>query len=187
MRVITGKAKGKRLKAPKGLSTRPTTDRVKESLFNIIGLIPEDSLVLDLFSGSGNVGIEFLSRGALECYFIDNDFNSIKIIKENLENTKFISQANVFKNSVGSAIKVLGKKSKKFHYIFMDPPYEKNLVVPSLESICDEDLLVNDGIVIIEHESKTELPDKIKNITTFDTRRYGDTTITFYKHEEEMK
>lgn len=185
MRVITGKVKGHRIKAPKGLSTRPTTDRVKESLFNIIGYISENSRVLDLFSGSGNIGIEFLSRGANECYFIENNYTSIKIIKENLENTKFLPQSYVFKNDVNSAIRILGKKGQRFDYVFMDPPYEKGLVQPTLENICKEKILNDNGIVIIEHESQMTLPEKIDNIAKLDTRKYGGTTITFYKNKEE--
>lgn len=185
MRVIAGKAKGHRLKAPKGLSTRPTTDRVKESLFNIIGFISEDSRVLDLFSGSGNIGIEFLSRGAKEGYFIENNYSSIKIIKENLKNTNFLPQSYVYKNDVNNSIKTLGKKGEKFDYIFMDPPYEKDLVIPVLENICKEKILNTNGIVIIEHESQITFPEEIDKVVRFDIRKYGSTSITFYKNEEE--
>lgn len=184
VRVITGKVKGHRLKSPKGLNTRPTSDRVKESIFNIIGRISEDSSVLDLFSGSGNIGIEFLSRGAKECYFIDQDTDSIKAIKENLNSTRLTSQAYVYKNDVIDAISLLGRKGIKFNYIFMDPPYEKNLVLATLEKIQESELLSNTCLVVIEHESKSVLPDNFHRFIKCDYRKYGSTSVTFYKFEE---
>jgi len=184
LRIITGKAKGHKIKAPKGLVTRPTTDRVKESIFNILGGIPEESIVLDLFSGSGNIGIEFLSRGAKACYFIDNNVSSIKVIKENLENTRFTEQALIYKTNVENAITVLGKKGTSFSYIFMDPPYEKNMVIPILESIFEKKLLKSDGIIIVEHEAKYILPDNINSFKKTDSRKYGATTVSFFRIEE---
>ncbi|KNF08761.1 16S rRNA (guanine(966)-N(2))-methyltransferase RsmD [Gottschalkia purinilytica] len=184
MRVITGKVRGFKLKSPKGLNTRPTSDRVKESIFNILGYISEDSIVLDLFSGSGNVGIEFLSRGAKKCYFIDGDANSIKVINENLKNTKFTDQAFIYKNNVSKAISILGKKSLKFDYIFMDPPYEKGYILPALENIYTENLLKKEGKIIIEHETKLELPNKHLSFIKIDTRKYGGTSVSFYTNEE---
>lgn len=179
MRVISGSRKGHRLKSPKGLDTRPTQDRIKESLFNILGDIKEDSLVLDLFSGSGSVGIEFLSRGSKECYFIDNSLNSIKTIGYNLDATKFNEKSKVYKNDVFKAIQILGKKNMNFHYIFMDPPYRKNLILSVLESICENNLLKNEGIIIIEHESELILDTHIFALNKVDERIYGDKTITF--------
>lgn len=182
MRVITGKAKGCRLIAPKGLHTRPTSDKVKESLFNILGNISEDSIVLDLYSGSGNVGIEFLSRGANSCYFIDNDINSIKSIKENLKRTKFTDQAFVYKNTVERALHTLSKKDTTFDFIFMDPPYRKEIIIPILEKICGGKLLNDYGLVIVEHESNLELPENILELNKVDSRQYGGTAISFYKY-----
>lgn len=185
MRVITGKVKGRKLKAPKGLDVRPTTDRVKESIFNILRTIKEDSKVLDLFAGSGNVGIEFLSRGAKECFFIDNDNISIKTIRENLEHTRLTPQSNIYKNSVEGAIRLLSKKGFAFDYIFMDPPYGKNLALPALELICQEKIIKKDGLVIVEHERQISLPEKLLCLKRIDFREYGGTTVTFYLNEEE--
>lgn len=185
MRVITGSARGHTLKAPKGDNTRPTSDKVKESIFNIIGFIDEEDIILDLFSGSGGMGIEFLSRGAKSCYFIDEDANSIKIIKENLVKTKLIDKSLVYKNSVDRAIKILGNKNLKFDYIFLDPPYDRNYVVKVIKNIVDENLLSDSGKVIIEHETKLELLDKYYNLFKADYRKYGDTSVSFYKKEEE--
>ncbi|MTI69952.1 MAG: 16S rRNA (guanine(966)-N(2))-methyltransferase RsmD [Firmicutes bacterium] len=183
MRIITGLAKGHRIKAPKGLKTRPTTDRIKESLFNIIPDV-SNQRVLDLFSGSGNIGIEFLSRGAEQCYFIDNNASSVKIIKENLKKTDLIKKANVYKNSVDRAIKILSKKRVVFDIIFLDPPYNKNLVKPTIEEISENNILSKEGYIIIEHESSLNLPEKISDLVNFDTRKYKDTSISFYRREE---
>lgn len=184
MRVITGSARGHNLKAPKGENTRPTTDRIKEALFSIIGIIDESSTVLDLFSGSGAIGIEFLSRGAGSACFIDSDSESVKIIKENLEKTKLIEKSVVYKNGVEKGIKTLGNKDMKFDYIFLDPPYNKELVMKTLENINNKNLLKNNGVVIIEHETRLDLPEKSFNLVKADYRKYGDTSISFYRFEE---
>jgi 16S rRNA (guanine(966)-N(2))-methyltransferase RsmD len=181
VRVITGKAKGHKLKSPKGLKTRPTSDRIKESVFNIIGDILPDSLVLDLYSGTGSIGIEFLSRGAKLCYFIDNDSLSIKVINENLQKTGLISQAYVYRNDVHNAINILGRKGLSFDYIFMDPPYGKDLVIQTIENIYKLGIIKNKGIIIAEHETELELPIHILGFTKSDSRNYGRTTVTFYK------
>lgn len=181
MRVISGIRKGHILKSPKGLNTRPTQDRIKESLFNILGIINNESKVLDLFAGSGSIGIEFLSRGAKECYFIDNSYESIKIIKENLTSTRLDEKAHVYKNNVANALDVLGNKSIDFDYIFMDPPYRKNLVSSALESINNNNLIKKDGIIIVEHEKEFILDEKIFNFIKSDERNYSDKAISFYK------
>lgn len=180
MRVITGVAKGHKLKAPKGMNTRPTTDRIKENLFNIIGDINTDSLILDLFAGSGNIGIEFLSRGAKKCYFIDSNISSYKIILENIDKTKFNDKSEVYKNTYDRVLKTLGNKTIKFDYIFLDPPYNKGLVENAVNLIEKYDLLAKDALIIIEHEKSLNLSEfNIKyNIKT---RNYGDTSISFLR------
>lgn len=180
MRVITGKSKGNKLIAPKGLHTRPTSDKVKESIFNILGDINNDSQVLDLYAGSGNIGIEFLSRGVSRCYFIDNDINSIKSIKENLERTRLVAQAFVYKNTAEKAVNTLSSRGIVFGYIFLDPPYEKGILVPIIKKISNSNILDERGIIIVEHESKLVLPECINNLIKKDLRKYGGTTISFY-------
>lgn len=185
MRVITGCARGSILKAPKGYNTRPTSDKVKESLFNIIGYIDEEDVVLDLFSGSGGIGIEFLSRGAKACYFVDEDESSIKVINENLEKTRLIDKAFVYKNRVGKAIKLISNKNTKFDYIFLDPPYNKDLVIDTFKCLINEKLLYDNSIIIVEHEAKLELPDEVCDLIKKDYRKYGNTSISFYEKKEE--
>lgn len=183
MRVIAGQGQGKRLKAPKGLTTRPTTDKIKQAIFNKLQL-EEFGDVLDLFAGSGGMGIEFLSRDANEAIFVDGDINSIRVIKENLKTTNLGKNASVYKNDVIQAIGILGRKGKKFDYIFLDPPYEKGLVEKSLNAIFENDLLKIDGTIIAEHEKYLDLNNLNIEFEIKDVKRYGDTTITFLNLEE---
>lgn len=180
MRVITGVAKGHKLKAPKGLKTRPTTDRIKETIFNIIQDIENDDYILDLFSGSGGVGIEFLSRGAKKCIFIDADLNSIRTIKDNLKNTKLTHKSEVYKNTYDKAIKILSKKDIKFDYIFIDPPYNKGLSVKAVSYVLEYGILKEDGTILVEHEKNMEFSN-LKDSYKIETRNYGDTSISFLK------
>ena len=180
MRVISGSRKGFKLKAPKGLDTRPTQDRIKESLFNIIGNIDKESIVLDLFSGSGVIGIEFLSRGAKKCYFVDNSQDSVRTIYENLAKTKFENKSQVYKNNVFNILKVLGDKKVIFDYIFMDPPYNSGYENKTLKTICDNNLLSDDGIMIMEHGKVLSFDNIMFCLKKIDERNYGDTKITFF-------
>ncbi len=182
MRVISGISKGHKLKLPKGQSTRPTEDRIKESLFNILGNLNGDALVLDLFAGSGSIGIEFLSRGVKKTYFIDFSYDSIKVIKENLSHTKLLDRALVYKKDSISAISFLKDKGIKFDYIYIDPPFrDHNLLRSVLNSLKDYQILKDDGLIIIEHEKKLELDKYIEEFEKIDFRNYGNKSITFLK------
>src|SRR5699024_2858791 len=139
LRVISGDKKGFKLKAPKGKDTRPTEDRIKESLFNILGPIDENAIVLDLFSGSGSIGIEFLSRGAKSVYFVDSSNLSINIIKENLKHTDLNKRSKIIKGDSVKIVKFLDRKNLKFDYIYIDPPYEGSLIEKSMEAISKTD------------------------------------------------
>ena len=148
MRVISGKARSLRLKTIDGDLTRPTTDRIKETLFNIIGNNVIDSVFLDLFSGSGGIGIEALSRGAARCDFVDNNPKCIKVINDNLTFTKLLDGANVVKSDVRSFIS--SKKGKKYDIIFIDPPYRAGVERDVLNDIMRNDLCHSDTMVILE-------------------------------------
>lgn len=186
MRVISGKARGQALKAPHGLNTRPTTDRVKESIFNIIQTRLYESIVIDLFSGSGNLGIESLSRSAKKAYFVDNNKNSILAIKDNLKKTKLIDHAMVMQMDVLSAMKKLSEQNVKADIIFLDPPYSQGLVHPVLDKILDYELLEPDGIVIVEHKKTDDIPEAIHNLQKYRSNHYGDIAVSFYELREEI-
>lgn len=182
MRVISGISKGHKLKAPKGQATRPTDDRIKESLFNILGNLNSDDLVLDLFAGSGSIGIEFLSRGVEKTYFIDCSYDSIKIIKENLSHTKLLDRAIVYKKDSINAISFFHDKGIEFDYIYIDPPFrDHDLLSSVLNSLKDYHILKNDGLIIIGHEKRLELDKYIEGFKNLDSRNYGNKSITFLK------
>lgn len=148
MRVISGTAKSLRLKTIEGDSTRPTTDRIKETLFNIIGCEVFDSYVLDLFAGSGGIGIEALSRGALFCDFVDNNLKCVNVIGENLRFTHLDNKAQVIKGDVISYIN--GCRNKKYDIIFIDPPYRLGFEMDVLKSISSNGLCHKDTVIILE-------------------------------------
>ena len=175
MRVISGKYKGKQLQGFDIEGTRPTMDHVKESLFGIIQNKVKDSICLDLFAGSGSLGIEALSNGAKKCYFIDKHKEISEILKNNL---KGIENSIILKKDYASALIEL--KGKKFDIIFLDPPYQYNLITPAIELIIKNDLLNDDGIIVCEYETeiiKTDL-ELIKE------KKYGSKMIRIYKKEK---
>jgi len=185
LRVISGEKRGFNLKAPKGRDTRPTEDRIKESMFNILKTIDENSIVLDLFAGSGSIGIEFLSRGAKKAYFVDKSNISINTIKDNLNHTELIDKSKIIRTDSFKAIKLFGRKNIKFNYIFIDPPYEKSLIIKAIKKINEENILLENGTIIAEHEKELDLPDTINGLKKIDIRNYGSKSLTFYTYEKE--
>src|SRR4051812_39217642 len=158
MRVVSGSSKGKALKAVPGNSTRPTTDKVKEALFNMIGPYFDGGIGLDLFAGSGGLGLEALSRGLDKVIFIDREPRAIQTIYENIKACKFEEKAEVYRNDADRAIKPLVKREIKFDYVFLDPPYKKQELVHLMEKMNQQDLVKVDGIVVCEHSFDIELP-----------------------------
>ncbi|MDP4092677.1 MAG: 16S rRNA (guanine(966)-N(2))-methyltransferase RsmD [Bacillota bacterium] len=186
LRVISGSARGHKLKTPKGLSTRPTTDRVKESVFNIISAYIEDADILDLFSGTGSLGIEALSRGAHRGVFVDESRECYGIIKDNLIHTKLNDNAEVFTNDCVSAVKLLGERKMQFNIIFMDPPYSKNLVEVALNSIEKNDIIKFSGLIVAEHRSTDIVPESAGKLVLVRRKEYGETAVSFYKCSGEV-
>lgn len=184
MRVISGKVRGLKLDTPKNEDVRPTTDRVKESLFNIISPYIIDSNVLDLFAGTGSLGIECLSRGASYATFVDVSKESIKIVKSNIEKARVENESTILNMDFKSAIKRLRLQNKKFDIIFMDPPYYKNMFIDAISNIDSADLLSQDGIIVVEHDKQDKFEDKIGRLEKIRDKKYGNTTLTFYKLEE---
>lgn len=157
MRVIAGKARRIQLKTIEGMNTRPTTDRIKETLFNIIGNEMYDCRFLDLFSGSGGIGIEALSRGAKEAYFVENGKDAVRCIRENLEKTKLLSQSHVMESDVIDAIRKLNDREEQpFDFIYMDPPYGKLLEREVLKALAGTCLADEYTTIIIEASKETE-------------------------------
>lgn len=187
MRVITGSARGARLKTPKGAEiTRPTADRVKESLFNILGSMVQGRKVLDIFAGTGNLGIEALSRGAETAVFVDKATD--KLIRENLTITHFTDKAIVRSGDVFAEMTRLARSRAEFSLIFCDPPYHKGLWEQALTQIdMSEGLMAENGILVIEHGAdEGEFP-RLDRLVQVMNRRYGHTTqLSFFQWQSYM-
>lgn len=184
MRVISGKARGKKLVSLEGMNTRPTLDRVKEALFNIIQFNIVDKTVLDLFAGSGAIGIEAISRGAKFVVFCDNSLEAIKIIQTNIKNTRCTEQAIVLNKDYIEALVQLSNEGKKFDIIYLDPPYKTDFANKSIEKIIELNLLSNEGIILLETDDinkKEEI--KKQGIEIFDIRKYGRAILIFIRKE----
>jgi len=181
VRVIAGQAKGRKLKAVKGITTRPTADRVKEALFNILRERIDDCYFLDLYAGTGSIGIEALSRGAKKAFFVDAEKQAVQVIKENLFLTNFIEQAEIYQQNVSKATLLLGKKNQQFDLIFLDPPYYQGLEEQTLKAIEHNNLLQEQGLVIVEHLHKNSLPSTVENLCLMRSEKYGDTSLSFYQ------
>lgn len=180
MRIITGSAKGTKLKTPSGLETRPTADRVKESVFNILGQAVDDVLVLDLFAGTGNLGLEALSRGARHGVFVDQSLASVNIIKENAARTKLVDKVEIYRNEVLRALdNIIIKSGRMFSLIFCDPPYNQGLAGAVLQKIDTNSILEPDGIVIIEHSRHEPIASEWEKLQLKRTEKYGETLVSF--------
>ncbi len=181
MRVISGTARGTKLNSIDELSTRPTLDRVKESLFNIVQPKIEDSVVLDLFAGSGAIGIEFLSRGCRTAYLCDNSNKAVNMIHQNLEKTRLQKNAVVLNRDYKKCLEYFSKQNVAFDIIFIDPPYKDDIAVSSVDLILSLNLLKKDGIIIIETDEKSRDINSLKdlNIDVYDIRKYGRANLIF--------
>lgn len=178
MRVIAGKSKGHNLKSISGTEVRPTIDRVKEALFNILGPEIIDIDFLDLYAGFGGLGIEALSRGAASSTFIDNSARQIGIIEENLKLTDLKQQAEVIQ---GDVLTQLGRFTpKSFDIIVMDPPYQADLLEPTIEQIMKYDLLKEAGIISVEHHKQDTITIEFDNLKLIRERNYGNTCLSLY-------
>lgn len=178
MRVITGSARGCRLKELEGMETRPTTDRVKEGLFNIIQFDIEGRKVLDLFAGTGQLGIECLSRGAASAVFVDRRTDAVKLIRENLKATRLSDKARVVS---GDSMEVLKSLRESFDLIFLDPPYEAGLLEPAIAHIAKFDILSPHGIIVAEHPVGMALPALAAPYRLHRTYRYGKIALSLYR------
>lgn len=176
MRVISGSARGKKLLCLAGNATRPTTDRVKESIFNIIASYVRDASALDLFAGSGALGIEALSRGAKKCTFVENSREAISVVQENIKGAKVSAATVVFME----ACAFLEKTTETFDLIFLDPPYDADLYSAVLKRITMRGLLSAAGIIVVERRANAPVP-TAEGLQIITDRKYGQTTISILK------
>lgn len=184
MRIIAGKAKGTRLKMVPGKHVRPTADRVKESLFQVIGPFFDGGMGLDLFSGTGALGLEALSRGLEKAVFIDSSRTSCDVIKENAQASRLSDFVEIYRRDVHRALPQLKKRQLQFDYIFLDPPYMRKFLVPIIEKLSEYELLKGDGLIIAEHESECMPPEEIGDFRRYRLLNYRDTAISLYEWGE---
>lgn len=184
VRIIAGTAKGIRLKTPKGMNTRPTADRVKESVFGILGVAVIDAEVLDLFAGTGNLGFEALSRGASSAIMVDKNIQSVKIMLENSILTDLTRAAVICREDVMQALRRLQTEDKSFDLIFCDPPYNLGLAPKVLLGLEANNVLRAGGILVLEHSRHEKLPDGLKRIVAYRSEFYGETVVSFFMKQE---
>jgi len=176
MRVITGIARGKRLVTPQGRDVRPTSEKVKEAIFSAIQFDIEGRRILDLFAGSGQLGIEALSRGAVSATFVDSANASIKAIKQNLENTGLEADAKVYTSDYSSFTAMC---RDTFDIVFLDPPYAEGLLVPAIKSVLP--LMSDYGIIVCEYPPEVEIPKSVGGFSIYRTYRYGKINVAVYR------
>lgn len=182
MRVIAGTARGIKLKAPRGETTRPTADRVKEALFSILGPKVIGAVVLDLFAGSGALGIEALSRGARHCTFVEISRRHLAVVRDNLCRTGFSGQARLLGLDAATALRLLSRERLRVDIIFLDPPYHSSLIPKALPAIAKLKLLREAGLVIVEHSAKsTKWAEEYPGCRQ---KKYGDTQLTLIGGEK---
>ncbi|MBR5497269.1 MAG: 16S rRNA (guanine(966)-N(2))-methyltransferase RsmD [Clostridia bacterium] len=179
MRVITGTAKGRRLMTLEGEDIRPTSDKVKGAVFNSIQFDIEGRTVLDLFAGSGSLGIEALSRGAAKAVFVDLNRQAVRVVNENLEHCKLKENATVFN---GDSLSYLKTTRERFDIVFIDPPYNKQLAQKALPLVVK--VLNDGGIIVCETASDEELPDQIGNYSVVKSDKYSKTRLTIYRYSD---
>ncbi len=176
MRVITGSARGKRLITPQGNDVRPTSEKVKEALFSALQFDIEGRRVLDLFAGSGQLGIEALSRGAVSATFVDSSKASVKIINQNIENTGFSDVSKVYTMDYNSFTTMC---RDTFDIVFLDPPYAQGLLLPAIKSVLP--LMSDYGMIVCEYPPEIEIPESIGGFEIYRTYRYGKINVTIYR------
>ena len=181
MRVISGKARGVNLKTPEGMSTRPTADRVKVALFSIIQFDLPGAKILDLFGGTGQLGIEALSRGAKSAVFVDASDAACKLILENLKRVKLESDAQIIRSDY---MAYLARCREHFDIVFLDPPYAEVFLENSLKKLTEIDILETGGIIVAERPVEKELCLEFPGFTRSKDYKYGNTLLTFYRKEE---
>ncbi|WP_308639204.1 16S rRNA (guanine(966)-N(2))-methyltransferase RsmD [Paenibacillus silvisoli] len=183
MRVIAGTAKGRTLKAVPGKNTRPTTDKVKEAIFSMIGPFFDGGLVLDLFAGTGGLGIESLSRGMERAVFVDLDGGSIEVIKHNVQAAGVTEHAEIYRTEAARAVKALAKRGLKFKLVFLDPPYRMKEMDELMEELAARGLLEELATIVVEHDAEHVYPEALQPFRQIKRSQYGDTAVTIYRYD----
>ena len=178
MRIISGESRGRRLVKPKGHAIRPTSDRVKESIFNILGDEVRGKTILDLYAGTGNLGIEALSRGARKVVFVERERQALRIIEKNLSQCGVKEASEILATEVHRAIGVLSRRGDRFDIILMDPPYRQAMIQPTLTQLSTHRIYREDTLLVVEHDRREPLPDPMEGWSLIRHRPFGDTIVS---------
>ncbi|OOM13665.1 16S rRNA (guanine(966)-N(2))-methyltransferase RsmD [Clostridium saccharobutylicum] len=184
MRIIAGKARGHKLIPPATMETRPTLDRVKEAMFSSIQLYIPNAVVVDVFAGTGSLGLECASRGANEVYLFDKSSVTFPLLKQNVENLKFKDFCFPINIDSYLGLKQLASQGKKFDIIFIDPPYCKEMIPEAMKMVEEHELLKKDGIIVTKIDTIEEIYDGYEEIKLTKSKKYGNTTVCYYKYKE---
>lgn len=182
MRIISGRLRSRKLLSIRGNAVRPTSDRVREAIFNIIGRDVTETRVLDLFAGTGAMGIEALSRGARSAIFIDSRKASVAAVRKNLEYLGLTEHSQVILWDIAKNLNCLAPGGPEIHLVFMDPPYLKNLIGPALSHLRQCRILALGALVVIEHAASEPLPEQLSGYDLIEQRKYGKTLVSFLKY-----
>lgn len=186
MRIIAGEFKGRRLKSPRGMDTRPTTDRVRESVFAILGDVVAGARVLDAFAGTGAMGLEALSRGASYAVFVDASPAAAKVVRENVEACGAGDMSEILRMDVRRALSLLARGSRKFDLAFVDPPYMSGLAQRTLADLDELKIMDSMALAVVEHSRREEIPAEVGGFSLVRRERYGDTMVSFYRYAREV-
>jgi 16S rRNA (guanine966-N2)-methyltransferase len=182
MRIISGSARGRKLLSPVGIGTRPTLDRIKEAIFNIIQNRVRGAVVVDMFSGTGSLGLEAASRGADKCYLIDMGDTTFEMLQKNVDNLKFNDKCKCLKGDTYKHMQTFADEKIVFDLIFIDPPYAKDMIPPAIDIISKNGLLSKDGLIVCKIDSSEEIYEGNSMIHRSALRKYGNTTVLFYEY-----
>ena len=183
MRIIAGELKGRRLMTPSDNRVRPTTDKVKEAVFSMVAGYLPGSVVVDLFAGTGNLGLEAISRGAARAYFVDKDRTSISMVRENVKHCKVEDRSVILWSDFKSVFK---KINDKVDVIFLDPPYSAGYMEECFSIIAESEILEEDGRIVAEHSSAETLPEEMSGMVLIKSKRYGKISVSIYEKQEAL-
>ncbi len=182
MRITGGSARSRRFSAPRGQNTRPTSEKVREALFSILGPVPPETRVLDLFAGAGTLGLEAMSRGAERLVLVDSSRTAVRFIRENLN---ALGMAQASQVHCADVLRTLGRLKARFNWVFVDPPYASDLVATTMEQLGAGSRLTSDAVVVAEHDRRNPASAAHGCLVKVDCRRYGDTELSFFRRGDQ--
>ena len=182
LRIVGGGLKGKKLHTVRGKAIRPTSDRLRESIFNILSFRVQGAVVLDMFAGTGALGIEALSRGAESAVFVDKSKTALSVIERNIRSCSFDNKAKIIKCNVIKGLNCIRLTGPVFNLVFIDPPYNRNIIKPALHKLCGKKSLEKGACIIVEHTAQEPIPEDLLAFEITDQRRYGKTVVSFLNY-----